>query len=30
VGVDQDANLNASNSLRGRSANRLGRVGGAR
>lgn len=30
VGVDTDAGLNASNSLRSRSANRLGRVGGAR
>lgn len=29
VGVDRDADLNASNSLRSRSANRLGRVGGA-
>ena len=30
VGVDQDAGLNASNSLRSPSANRLGRLGGAR
>lgn len=29
VGVDQDAGLNASNSLRSPSANRLGRLGGA-